>query len=78
MNIIKWLKLEFYNPQRNKALKKVAYYNWSVKRYEKMISQGKILGRKDDGRFGYHRHMGDVWQLELEQLEFKILQIERS
>ena len=70
--------MEFYTPQRNKAEKKVAYYKWSIKRYEDKVSQGKILGRKDEGRFGYHGHMLDVWKLELEQLEFKIHQIERS
>ena len=78
MNVIKWLKLEFYIPQRNKALKKVAYYKWSVERYEKEARQGKKFSRKDEGRFGYHGHMLDVWQVELEQLEFKISQVERK
>lgn len=78
MNITKWLKKEFYLPQRNKAEKKVAYFKWSVQRYEEMVRQGKTLSRKDDGRLGYHTKMLASWELDLEKFNFKLKQIERS
>ena len=78
MRFIKWLKREFYLPQRNKAEKKVAYYKQSVQRYEEMVRQGKTLSRKDDGRLGYHTKMLASWELDLERLNFKLEQIERS
>ena len=48
MNVIKWLKLEFYIPQRNKALKKVAYYKWSVD-MKKRLDKEKNLVEKTKG-----------------------------
>ena len=78
MSIILWLKREWYLPQLNKAIKKVAYYEWSVQRYVKMINQGQALSRKDDGRFGYHKNMLASWEFDKEKLEKKLEKIDRN
>jgi len=34
--------------------------------------------RREQAKIEYNYQMADIWQLELERLEFRILQIERS
>ena len=69
--------MEFYTPQRNKAEKKVAYYKWSIENLEGE-ERKKELSRRMKGRLEYHRRMLDVWQLDLEQLNFKISKVQRA
>ena len=77
MGFVKTLKLEFYQPQLNKAEKKVAYYRQSVAKYEEKQRQ-QVLSRKDDGVLGYHAKMLLSWELDLERLQAKVTQIKRS
>ncbi len=74
MNVIKRLKMEFYIPQRNKAQKKVAGHR-GIARYleEKPLEK---RSRREQAAIEYNYHMADIWQLELERLEFKIHQTE--
>ena len=77
MGFLRTLKLEFYQPQLNKAEKKVAYYRQSVAKYEEKQRQ-QVLSRKDDGVLGYHTRMLLSWELDLERLQAKVTQIKRS
>ncbi len=76
MNIIKWFKIEFYVPQRNKAQKKVAGHR-QIAQYLEEKSKGK-RSRREQATIEYNYHMADVWHLELERLNFKISKIERN
>ncbi len=76
MKILKWIKMEFYAPQRNKAQKKVAGHREFAKYLEEKPREKR--SRREQATMEYHYNMADVWQLELEKLEFKISQIERS
>ncbi len=73
MNIINRLKMEFYAPQRNKAQKKVDGHR-GIARYleEKPLEKS----RREQATIEYNYSMAEVWQEELERLEFKIQQIE--
>ncbi len=75
MNIINRLKMEFYAPQRNKAQKKVDGHR-GIARYleEKPLEK---RSRREQATIEYNYSMADIWQQELEQLEFKISQVKR-
>ncbi len=76
MNIIKLIKMEFYLPQRNKAQKKVAGHR-GIARYleEKPLEK---RSRREQATIEYNYHMADIWQQELDRLQFKISKVERS
>ncbi len=68
--------MEFYAPQRNNAQKKVDCHR-GIARYleEKPLEK---RSRREQATVEYNYSMAEVWQEELERLEFKIQQIERS
>ena len=68
--------MEFYIPQRNKAQKKVAGHRDFARYLEEKPREKR--SRREQATMEYNYHMADVWQLELERLEFKIEQIERN
>jgi len=68
--------MEFYIPQRNKAQKKVAGHRHFA-RYLEEIPKNK-RGRREQATMEYHYHMANVWQQELDKLQFKISQIDRN
>ena len=76
MNIIKLIKMEFYLPQRNKAQKKVDGHR-GIARYleEKPLEK---RSRREQATVEYNYSMAEVWQEELERLEFKIQAIQRN
>ncbi len=76
MNVINRLKMEFYAPQRNKAQKKVDGHR-GIARYleEKPLEK---RSRREQAPIEYNYQMADVWQIELDRLEFKISKVERS
>ena len=76
MNIINRLKMEFYAPQRNKAQKKVDGHR-GIARYleEKPLEK---RSRREQATVEYNYSMAEVWQEELERLEFKIQAIQRN
>ena len=76
MNIINRLKMEFYAPQRNKAQKKVDGHR-GIARYleEKPLEK---RSRREQAAIEYNYHMADIWQQELDRLQFKISKVERS
>ncbi len=76
MNIVKWIKMEFYAPQRNKAQKKVDGHRGIAKYYEEKPREKR--SRREQASVDYNYYMADVWQMELEKLEFKISKVERS
>ena len=76
MNIINRLKMEFYAPQRNKAQKKVDGHRGIVRYLEEKPLEKR--SRREQATVEYNYSMADIWQEELERLEFKIQQIERS
>ncbi|MBC8502045.1 MAG: hypothetical protein H8D35_02830 [Nitrosopumilus sp.] len=76
MNIIKLIKIEFYAPQRNKAQKKVDGHR-GIARYLEEKSKEK-RSRREQATIEYNYHMADIWQQELDRLEFKISKAERS
>jgi hypothetical protein len=73
--IINWIKLEVYTPQRNKAKASVAYHRDFAKYLEE--KSVKKHGSRQRAEIDYNHHMADSWQLKLEQLNLKILKIER-
>jgi hypothetical protein len=73
MNIIKRLKLEFYLPQRNKAQKKVAGHRMLAKYREEKPREKR--SRREQASIEYDYYMANIWQQELEKLEFKISKI---
>ncbi len=73
MNIGKWIKMEFYLPQINKAQKKVAGHRMIAKYYEEKPREKR--SRREQATIEYNYHMADIWQLEFEKLELKISQI---
>ena len=76
MNIINRLKMEFYAPQRNKAQKKVDGHRGIARYLEEKALEKR--SRREQATIEYNYSMAEVWQEELERLEFKIQQIERS
>jgi hypothetical protein len=76
MKILKWIKMEFYAPQRNKAMKQVRGNRELADELNQKKSEKGSLSKRDEITMEYHYNMADVWQLELEKLEFKISQIE--
>ncbi len=76
MNIINRLKMEFYAPQRNNAQKKLDGHRGSARYLEEKPLEKR--SRRERATIEYNYSMADVWQQELERLEFKILQIESS
>ena len=75
-NIIKWIKLEFYAPQRNKA-KASAEYHRGFARYleEKPVKKRNSRHR---AKINYNRQVADSWQLKFDQLNSKIEELERN
>jgi len=76
MNFIKWIKLEWYLPQRNKAESKVADHRHIAQYYEQ-----KPLHKRSsriNATIEYNYHMAGAWQQELERLEAKIAEIKNS
>ncbi len=76
MNIVKWIKIEFYAPQRNKAQKKVSGHRVIAMYFEEKSIEKR--SRREQATIEYNYSMADTWQLELEKLEFKISKVERS
>ena len=68
--------MEFYIPQRNKAQKKVAGHRGIARYLEEKALEKR--SRREQATIEYNYSMAEVWQEELERLEFKIQQIERS
>ena len=66
--------MEFYIPQRNKAQKKVAGHREIADELKKKSNRN----RRERLTMEYNYSMVDVWQLELERLNFKIHQTERN
>ena len=76
MNVIKWLKLEWYIPQRNKAQGKVAGHRRIAKYLEEKPKEKK--SSRVEATIEYNYAMAHGWQIELEKLERKISQIENE
>ena len=68
--------MEFYIPQRNKAQKKVTGHREFAKYLEEKPREKR--SRREQVTMEYNYDMANIWQLELEKLEFKISQIERE
>ena len=68
--------MEFYIPQRNKAQKKVAGHRDFARYLEEKPLEKR--SRRVQSTIEYNYAMAEIWQQELERLEFKIEQIERS
>ena len=73
MNIFKWIKMEFYLPQRNKAQKKVDGHREFAKYLEEKPREKR--SRREQATMEYHYSMAEIWQQELEKLNFKISKI---
>ncbi len=76
MNIVKWIKMEFYLPQRNKAQKNVDGHRGITQYLEEKPREKR--SRREQATIEYNYQMADVWQIELDRLEFKISKVERS
>ena len=76
MNIIKWLKMEWYLPQRNKAESKTLGHRQLAKWLEKKPLEKR--SRREQANMEYHYYMSEIWNEKLEHLEFKIQQIQRD
>jgi hypothetical protein len=74
MGIIKWLKMQFYIPQINKAKKKVTGHRYFARCLEEKPLEKR--SRREQRTIEYNYAMADIWQEELEKLEFKIKKIE--
>ena len=74
--IIKWIKLEFYAPQRNKA-KASAEYHRDFAKYleEKPVNKRNSRHR---AKINYHHEIAESYQLTLDQLNSKIEELERD
>ncbi len=75
-NIIKWIKLQCYIPQINKAEKKVSGHRYFARCLEEKPREKR--SKKEQSTIEYNYAMADMWQEELEKLEFKIEKIERN
>jgi hypothetical protein len=76
MNIIKWIKLEWYIPQRNKAKAKVDGHRHIAQYYEE-----KPLHKRSsriNATIEYNYAMASIWQEKLEKFEAKITKINNS
>jgi hypothetical protein len=76
MNIIKLIKMEFYAPQRNKAQKKVDGHRGIARYLEEKPKEKR--SRREQATIEYNYSMADIWQQELDRLQFKISKVERS
>ncbi len=76
MNIIKWIKLEFYAPQRNKAKASAEYYRGFAKYLEEKSMKKQSSRHRE--KINYTRQVGDSWQLKFDQLNSKIEKLERD
>jgi hypothetical protein len=76
MNIIKWIKLQFYIPQINKAEKKVIGHRYFARCLEEKPREKR--SNKEQSTIEYNYAMAEVWQKELEKLEFKIERIKNN
>ena len=76
MNIIKLIKMEFYAPQRNKAQKKVDGHRGIARYLEEKPKEKR--SRREQATIEYNYSMADIWQQELDRLQFKISNVERS
>jgi hypothetical protein len=76
MKITKWIKMEFYAPQRNKAQKKVDGHRGIARYLEEKPREKR--SRREEATIEYNYHMADIWQQELDRLQFKISKVERS
>ena len=74
MNIIKWLKMEWYIPHRNKAESKTLGHRQLAKWLEEKTKKN----RREQANMEYHYCMAEIWNEKLEHLEFKIQQIKRK
>ena len=75
-NIIKWIKLEFYAPQRNKAKASAEYHrNFTKYLEEKPVEKQNSRHR---AKINYNRQVADSWQLKFNQLNSKIEELERD
>ncbi len=68
--------MEFYLPQRNKAQKKTVGHREIARWLEEKPREKR--SRREQGNIEYNYHMAEIWQKELEQLEFKIQLIQRE
>ena len=76
MNIVKLIKMEFYAPQRNKAQKKVDGHRGIARYLEEKPKEKR--SRREQATIEYNYSMADIWQQELDRLQFKISNVERS
>jgi hypothetical protein len=76
MSIIKWLKLQFYIPQINKAEKKVAGHRYYARCLEEKPREKR--SKKEQSTIEYNYAMADIWQQELDKLEFKMSKINKK
>jgi hypothetical protein len=74
MGIIKWLKMQFYIPQINKAEKNVTGHRFYAKCLEEKPREKR--SKKEQSTIEYNYAMADIWQEELEKLEYKMSKIE--
>ena len=75
-NIIKWVKLEFYAPQRNKAKASAEYHrNFAKYLEEKPIKKQNSRHR---AKINYNRQVAYSWEQKLDQLNSKIEKLERD
>jgi len=75
MGIIKWLKMQFYIPQINKAEKKVTGHRYFARCLEEKPLEKR--SRREQRTIEYNYAMADIWQEELEKLEFKMEKIKK-
>ena len=77
MSILRWLKIQWYLPQFNKASHLVAYYKMIVEDYSKRYDVTSIKGRRK-GTFDHAERALGVWEYKKEQLERKLERIKRE
>ena len=68
--------MEFYAPQRNKAQKKADGHRGIAQYLDEKPREKR--SRREQATIEYNYHMADIWQLELERLEFKISKVEKQ
>ena len=68
--------MEFYAPQRNKAQKKVDGHRGIARYLEEKPKEKR--SRREQATIEYNYSMADIWQQELDRLQFKISKVERS
>ena len=76
MNLIKWIKMELYIPQINKAQKKVAGHRYFARCLEEKPLDKR--SKKEQSTIEYNYVLAEIWKQELDKLEFKIEQVKRN